>query len=60
VCSYNWVAREEFNLPGIGSVDDFTEQVRFGGSLTSIGDFRMEVFHARRSRQYCPARTSHR
>jgi hypothetical protein len=29
VCSYNWVAREEFNLPGIGSVDDFTEQVRF-------------------------------
>jgi hypothetical protein len=48
VCCYNWVGREEFNLPGIGSVDDFTEQVRLSGSLTSIGDFRMEVFHARR------------
>ena len=36
VCSYNWVGREEFNLPSSGSVDDFTEQVRLGGSLTSV------------------------
>jgi hypothetical protein len=34
VCSYNWAGREELNLPGIGSVDDFTEQVRLGGSWT--------------------------
>ena len=45
MCSYNWAGRGELNLPGIGSVDDVTEQVRSGGSLTSIGDFRMEVFH---------------